>query len=669
MEADNRAGNSHLDNTHESFQSESSAVAQAIESAREIVAIRPLAQRTQVSSAIAQARDWLLERQHPEGWWCGELEGDTTLESYIILLQAFLGRLENPLVGQLAQVIRDDVLPDGGWSSYPGGPPDLSVSCLSYFALRIAGDGPDLTHMRLSREVIRGLGGAERANSYTRYHLALFGQCGWHEVPAVPPEMMLLPPTGPVSIYDMSAWSRTIFVPLSVVYAHRPVVQLPPSCQVRELFVGGATSSPPPRSLTGRFFIQVDRALKRLERLPGAARLRRLALRRSEAWLRQRMSDSDGLGAILPAMTTSVLALACLGVPENDPVFVEALAQLDRLVTPDRLRVQPCLSAVWDTCLVSYALAQAGVQSRDPALARAAGWLLSKQCRISGDWAVRNRVPPGGWYFEFRNDHYPDVDDTCMALMVLRHAQAPAEDEQPLAMARGLRWMLGMQNPDGGWSSFDKGNDKRWLTEVPFADHNAMIDPSTADITGRVLECLGHLGGFDTGQDVVRRAITFLRQQQEIDGCWYGRWGVNYIYGTAHVLRGLSLVGEDMDQPHVRRGAGWLEAHQNADGGWGESIASYDDPSRRGKGVSTPSQTAWALMGLIAARRAEGPAVRRGIRWLLDRQTPDGTWAQPEWTGTGFPRVFYLNYAFYRHHFPLMALAQYQAAVGGGGTR
>ena len=651
---------------HGPIQGETGAATPTGEPDGEIIQIRSFIQLPDVTTSIARARDWLLERQQPEGWWCGELGGDTTLESYIILLQAFLGRRERPVVARLAQVIRDEVLPQGGWSSYPEGPPDLSVSCLSYFALKLAGDGPDLPHMARSREVILGLGGAERANSYTRYHLALFGQCGWDEVPAVPPEMVFLPPAALFSIYDMSAWSRTIFVPLSVVYAHRPVVSLPPACQVGELFVRTPAAASA-RSLTGRFFIQVDRAIKRLERLPGAGRLRRLALRRAAAWIRHRLVESDGLGAILPAMTTSVLALKCLGTPEDDPLFVEALAQLDRLVTPDGLRVQPCLSPVWDTCLVSYALAQAGVSPRDPALARAASWLLSKQCRRSGDWAARNPVPAGGWFFEFRNEHYPDVDDTCMALMVLQHAQAPAEGDQQLAMSRGLRWMLGMQNSDGGWASFDKGNDKRWLTEVPFADHNAMIDPSTADITGRVLECLGHLGGFDARQEVVRRAITFLQRQQEMDGCWYGRWGVNYIYGTAHVLRGLQRVGENMDQPYVRRAASWLESHQNADGGWGESIASYDDPGRRGQGSSTPSQTAWALMGLIAAKRAEGSAVRRGIRWLLDRQSSEGTWVQAEWTGTGFPRVFYLDYPFYRHHFPLMALAQYQAAVGAPG--
>jgi squalene-hopene/tetraprenyl-beta-curcumene cyclase len=656
MNAGNRAGSSQFGETHGPFQGETG------DSEREIVRIGSFIQLPDVTRSIARARDWLLERQQPEGWWCGELGGDTTLESYIILLQAFLGRRESPVVARLAQVIRDEVLPRGGWSSYPEGPPDLSVSCLSYFALKLAGDGPDLPHMGRSREVILGLGGAARANSYTRYHLALFGQCGWDEVPAVPPEMVLLPPAAPFSIHDMSAWSRTIFVPLSVVYAHRPVVSLPQACQVGELFVRTPTAAPA-LSLTGRFFIQVDRVIKRLERLPGVGRVRRLALRRAAAWIRHRLVESDGLGAILPAMTTSVLALKCLGMPEDDPVFEEALAQLDRLVTPDGLRVQPCLSPVWDTCLASYALAQAGVPPRDPALARAAAWLLSKQCRRPGDWAARNPVPPGGWFFEFRNEHYPDVDDTCMALMVLQHAQAPAEGDQQLAMSRGLRWMLGMQNPDGGWASFDRGNDKRWLTEVPFADHNAMIDPSTADITGRVLECLGHLGGFDVRQEVVRQAITFLQRQQEMDGCWYGRWGVNYIYGTAHVLRGLHGVGEDMDQPYVRRAASWLETHQNADGGWGESIASYDDPRRRGQGASTPSQTAWALMGLIAAKRAEGSAVRRGIRWLLDRQSPEGTWAQAEWTGTGFPRVFYLDYPFYRHHFPLMALAQYQAAT------
>jgi squalene-hopene/tetraprenyl-beta-curcumene cyclase len=320
---------------------------------------------------------------------------------------------------------------------------------------------------------------------------------------------------------------------------------------------------------------------------------------------------------------------------------------------------------VWDTVLAAHALAESGLAG-EPALRRAATWLLGKQTRRRGDWSRRNPAAPGGWYFEYENEFYPDVDDTCMALMVLARVRGDVPvATQAEAVRRGLGWMLGMQNADGGWASFDKDNDKRWLTEVPFADHNAMIDPSTADITGRVLESLSHLPGFGREHPAVKRALEFLRRDQCADGAWYGRWGVNYVYGTWQALRGLARIGEDLDSPCVRRAAAWLRDHQNTDGGWGESIASYDEPSQRGVGASTPSQTAWAVMGLVAAGELDGAAVRRGVRWLVERQDTAGTWAEESWTGTGFPKVFYLNYAFYRHYFPLMALAQYANARRG----
>jgi squalene-hopene/tetraprenyl-beta-curcumene cyclase len=363
-------------------------------------------------------------------------------------------------------------------------------------------------------------------------------------------------------------------------------------------------------------------------------------------------------------MANSVMALKALGYGPDHPLLREQLGYLEGLLLRDpadgSLRMQPCLSPVWDTVLAGYALSQAGLAPEHPALRRAATWLLDKQTTRSGDWSQRNPAPPGGWYFEHRNEFYPDVDDTCMALMVLRRTRAEVpQPVQDAAVERGLAWMLGMQNRDGGWASFDRDNDKRWLTEVPFADHNAMIDPSTADITGRVLEALSHFPGFTTAHPSVRRALDFLRRDQTADGAWYGRWGVNYIYGTWQALRGVACIGENLDAPYVRRGARWLQEHQNADGGWGESIASYDDPAQRGVGASTPSQTAWALMGLMAAGETASHAVRRGVSWLLDRQDADGTWAQEAWTGTGFPKVFYLNYHYYRHYFPLMALAQY----------
>ena len=624
----------------------------------------PAPGQTRVDRSIAAARDWLLGRQEPAGFWCAELEGDTTLESYMILIEAFFGRLGSAKSLDLARVIRDEALAGGGWSQYRGGPPELSVSCLSYFALKVAGDGADAPHMRRAAEAIRRLGGVERANTYTKYHLAFFGQWPWSDVPAIPPEMVFLPRISPFTVYDMSSWSRTIFVPLAILYAKKPVVPLPPGRGVRELHAGSTPAAG--GGAWKKVFYGVDRTLKLLERLPGTAALRRLAVERAAAWMKERLEDSDGLSAILPAMANSVLALKCLGYSEQDPLLREQIRYLDELLIRDEsgaLRMQPCLSPVWDTLLASYALAQAGVGPEQPSLRRAASWLLAKQTRRPGDWSGRNQAAPGGWYFEHRNEFYPDVDDTCMALMVLRRARAAEpEAQQEAAIQRGLAWMMGMQNADGGWASFDRDNDKQWLTEVPFADHNAMIDPSTADITGRVLESLSYFPGYGRAHPAVERAIQFLRKDQTTDGCWYGRWGVNYIYGTWQVLRGLARIGEEMQAPYLRRAVGWLLDHQNPDGGWGESIASYDDPSQKGVGASTPSQTAWALMGLIAGGESDGQPVRRGVRYLLERQDAAGTWEQEWWTGTGFPKVFYLNYHYYRHYFPLMALAQYRTA-------
>jgi squalene-hopene/tetraprenyl-beta-curcumene cyclase len=641
-----------------------------------LVGVTPIApRRERLARSLDEARSWLLARQQAPGFWCGELDGDTTLESYMILLEVFLypgvapaaGRAASERSAALARVIRDEMLPAGGWAQYRGGPAEISVSVLSYFALKVAGDPQDAPHMRIARDAILQLGGVERANTYTKYHLAFFGQYPWADVPAIPPEMLFLPGRSPFNVYDMSSWSRTIFVPLSILYAEKPVVPLPAARGAGELFTGQRD----PGALTGqrrwqglfnapwkKLFFGVDRALKTYERLPGAARLRRLAIERASAWMIERFEASDGL-----------LALKVLGYAPDHPLMREQIAHLEGLLLSDpadgSLRMQPCLSPVWDTVLASYALSQAGLEPEHAALRRAASWLLGKQTSRRGDWAQRNEAAPGGWYFEHRNEFYPDVDDTCVALMVLKRARAEVpEPTQDAAVRRGLAWMLGMQNTDGGWASFDRDNHKQWLTEVPFADHNAMIDPSTADITGRVLESLSHFPEFTTAHPTVRRALDFLRRDQTTDGAWYGRWGVNYIYGTWQVLRGVACIGEDLEAPYIRRGARWLRDHQNPDGGWGESIASYDDPGQRGVGASTPSQTAWALMGLMAAGESDSHAVRRGVTWLLNRQDAEGTWAQEAWTGTGFPKVFYLNYHYYRHYFPLMALGQYAQASG-----
>ncbi len=629
---------------------------------------------TAVESAMVAAREWLLQKQNPEGWWCAELEADTTLESYFILFKTLFGHRDDPKIPKLARVIRQEMLPGGGWSIFRGGPAEVSISCLSYFALKLAGVSAGDPGMRRSRDTILKLGGVVKANTYTKYYLAFFDQYDWEHVPAIPPEMILIPKVSPFHIYDMSSWSRTIFVPLSIIYALKPACVVPQECYIDELFLGGRQHADlalqrDKASITWKnFFLLTDKALKIAEKFPiGSARS--LAIKRAEKWMIERFKESGGLSAILPAMMNSMIALKCLGYPEDHPLVKEGIHELDLLeihdAKDDSIRVQPCVSPVWDTCISVYALGQTGYDAGQPAMRRGASWLLSKQSKLPGDWAVNNPAPPGGWYFEFRNEFYPDVDDTCMTLMALEHARAhEGEAVQRAAVQRGLTWMLGMQNEDGGWASFDRGNDKEWMTKGAFADPNAMIAPSPADITSRVLESLSFHKEFQLGHPVVQKAIEFIKKDQCRDGSWFGRWGVNYIYGTWQVLRGLKLIGEDMNKGYLRRGVEWFKHHQNPDGGWGESIASYEDPREKGKGPSTASQTAWALMGLISAHQGDSQAVRSGIKYLLDTQTPEGTWEEEHWTGTGFPKVFYLKYHYYRHYFPMMALAQYRKFRG-----
>lgn len=625
-----------------------------------------------LEAAIARGSKWLKDRQHSDGYWVAELEADTTLESYFILFRTFFGKRDDPRVPKYAKVIRAAMLPEGGWSIYAHGPIELSVSVLSYFALKVAGVSAEEPDMKRARDAILKLGGATRANTYTKFHLAWFDQYDWEYMPAIPPEMMFIPAIAPINIYEMSSWSRAIFVPLSVIYALKPVCLLPPECHVDELFVGGREhadlSMPRTREALSwtNFFLLTDRALKIAEKFPIQA-ARRAALKKAERWMVERFEASGGLGAILPAMLNSVMALKILGYPDDHPLMVEGLRELDALEihdpADDSVRIQPCHSPVWDTAISAYALLQSGVDPHGEPIRKAVDWLLSKEVKRSGDWQIKNPAPPGGWFFEFANEHYPDVDDTIMVMMALRWASQPGERrEVDDAIARGLIWVRGMQNEDGGWASFDRDNDKDFLTKVPFADHNAMIDPTTADITSRTLEMLAIIAPetYTPRHPVVKRAISFLKRDQCKDGSWFGRWGVNYLYGTPQVLRGLGLIGEDMSQPYIRRAVEWILSVQQADGGWGERCDTYDNPARKGLGPTTASQTAWALIGLMAAGEGNSPGVRGGIEYLLERQTPDGTWEEDEWTGTGFPRVFYLNYHYYRHYWPLMALGQYR---------
>jgi squalene-hopene/tetraprenyl-beta-curcumene cyclase len=671
-----------------------------------------------LSLAIERTRDWLLQQQHPEGFWVGELEGDTILESEYALLLAYLGREESGVVRDLARHILNKQLPDGGWSLFPGGPLEVSGSVKAYWALKIAGHDPDSESMRRARAAILAAGGAEHVNSFTRYYMALLGAISYRQCPAVPPELMLLPAWAPFNIYEMSAWSRTILVPLSLLWAFQPSRRLPERLQIRELFHTSPETLPVtmPRSSSldamkrrawlpwDRIFQFVDRGWKGLEWLR-IKPLRRRSIRRAADWMVERLADSDGLGAIFPPIIWSVVALKCVGHADDSPLVTTALGELERLFRRDddgTLRLEPCKSPVWDTAITLLALREAEVPAGDPQMRRGVEWLLSKEVRGRGDWSVRNPdLQPGGWFFEFNNAFYPDIDDTIMVTMALaaclpgechrlwtaaliptgpqghtsaaelaavvagrtdfpQQARQDIDQMQPMlaAIGRAVYWVLGMQCRGGGWGAFDRDNDRELLTRVPFADHNAMIDTPTADITARTLEMFGRLG-VDRDHSAIGRALQFVWQEQEPDHCWYGRWGVNYLYGTWQVLVGLREIGVPASDPRMQAAARWLKDQQQSSGGWGESALSYDQPRLRGAGPPTASQTAWALMGLMAAGEIHSPAVRRGVDYLLGTQQTDGTWDEDQFTGTGFPRVFYLKYHYYRIYFPLMALARY----------
>jgi squalene-hopene/tetraprenyl-beta-curcumene cyclase len=623
------------------------------------------------SQATRRASEALLARRHEQGYWWGDLTADTTLESDFILLELWLHPPEGgvwnpptrPWIDKAVRSILARQLPDGGFNIYPEGPAEVSASVKAYFALKAAGLGADHPALRKARERILELGGLQAANSYVKINLSLFGLYPKEHCPSVPPEMILLPWN---FIYQMSSWTRAIVIPLSIVQALNTPRPLPAGFTLDELFLPGKPLAFPrdPHLVSWRnFFLAVDRLLKLWERF-GSRAIRRLAIERAEKWMLERTRYSDGLGAIYPPMMYAVMALDLLGYGRNHPDRQEAERQFYGLIVEDgeRFFFQPCFSPVWDTAIAAFSLGQAGTVAPE-ALARTADWLLSKEVRRKGDWAVkRPDVEPGGWYFEFANEFYPDIDDTAMVLLALKHARATDAAAQEAAQRRALRWLLAMQSRDGGWAAFDVDNNWEALACVPFADHNAMLDPTCPDITGRVLEALcAH--GFSGEHPAVRAGVQYLLRAQEPWGAWYGRWGVDYIYGTFLALRGLRAAGRPAGSAEIVRAADWLRSVQNPDGGWGESCASYD----RGAYVpapSTPSQTAWATLGLLAAGDATSEAVERGIAWLVETQRDDGTWDEKLATGTGFPRVFYLVYHLYRDSFPLLALAAFVRARG-----
>ena len=621
--------------------------------------------QTSARRARDRAAIYLTGLQARDGHWCAELTADSTLESDFILFQLWLDPPKDgvweprtrSLIDKAGRSILARQLPDGGFNIYVKGPSEVSASVKAYVALRLAGLGKNDSRLVLLRERILALGGIQAANSYVKINLSLFNLYPREECPSIPPEVALLPFN---FLYQMSSWTRAIVISLSLVHAANPRRPVPAGFNLDELWlpgVSGAFRKDDAWFTWRNAFLAIDRLLKWWERR-GPKSIRRRAIEKAREWMVERLHDSDGLGAIYPPMMYSVMALDVLGYSEDHPLRVEALRQFNSLMVDDgeRFFFQPCFSPVWDTGIAAYALGQAGASSS--ACSRAADWLLAREIRRKGDWSVkRPNTEPSGWAFEYANAFYPDIDDTAMVMLALSESSAGDLAAQQACHQRAVAWLLAMQSSDGGWAAFDADNNWQFLSNVPFADHNAMLDPACADITGRVLEGLA-AHGLNRTHSAVRRGVDWLVRHQEADGSWYGRWGVAFIYGTCFALRGLAAAGESDREAHVLRAGEWLRSIQNADGGWGESCASYDNGIYT-PGPSTPSQTAWAILGLIAGGDTASLSVRHGIEYLLETQRPDGSWHEELATGTGFPKVFYLNYHLYKDYFPLLALASF----------
>lgn len=662
---------------------------------------RPLS-HAELEQHLARAVGALKAQQRADGHWCAELEGDSILQSEYLLLKWILGQESQPLTDgrgpetlrRIVTYLRSQQRDDGGWGQYPRSAPDLSACVKAYFCLKLFGDSPDSAHMKKARALIHHMGGAEKCNSFTNFYLAALGQISWNAVPAIPPEIVLLPRWFPFHLDKVSAWSRTMILPLAIVATKRPTRELPVECGIGELFIDHdarhvlkPTNDAPAK--WKRFFLRVDRVLKKIHDLGGTP-LRKVALDRAFDWVAARAGQdgsarTDGVGAIFPPMVYWQIVLHALGYARNHPLVIRAERELDAFFVPlgagadAPIRIQPCFSPVWDTGIALYALADCGFNVNDAEAERAAEWLVQRECRFRGDWQknLDVSVAPSGWYFEYANAHYPDSDDTAMVAMSLMRVGG---EKNRAAAARGVRWMLAMQNDDGGWAAFDRTRHRPILDYVPFADHNAMQDPSCPDITGRVLECLAW-HGYDRTHPTVASALAFIRARQEPEGCFFGRWGVNYIYGTWQAVIGPIRCGVSKDEPWIQRAGRWMKSIQKSDGSFGESADSYENPALKGQGPSTASQTAWAAMVLQEVFGAEDPDLRRAIEWLCRTQLdslsaadpisyPDGdaagSWRETEYTGTGFPKVFYLRYHLYRLYFPTMAIGRYLDAHGRG---
>ena len=620
--------------------------------------------------AIERATECLLRHREQNPYWCYELEADCTISAEYILMMHYMDEVDAPLQKKIAVYLRDRQELDGGWSLFSDSESDVSCSVKTYYALKLAGDSPDAPHMCRAREAILGMGGGSRSNVFTRITLALFRQVPWRAVPFMPVEILLLPRWFPFRIQKVSYWSRTVMVPLFVLTSLKPAARNPQGIGIRELFVTDPEQEKhyfPVRSSLNLFFYALDRVGRGLERfIP--PKIRQLAIDRAERWILERSNGEGGLGAIFPAMVNAYEVLDCLGYPPDDLRRVTAKKALQKLlvVRDGDAYCQPCVSPVWDTALACLTLQAVGDENSLNAVYQALDWLVDRHLLDeAGDWReTRPDLPGGGWPFQFRNDPYPDLDDTAVVVVAMHQSGEPRYRE---SIRRATAWVQGMQSRQGGFAAFDVDNDNQYLNEVPFADHGALLDPPTSDVSAR---CASLLSCFqDTDPDVrraLKRVLDFLAKEQEEDGSWFGRWGTNYIYGTWSVLVALEGAGVPNDVPTVRRAVKWLEGTQRPDGGWGEDNHTYHDPDNRSSRCSsTAFQTAWAILGLLAAGEAGSVAVRNGITFLLQTWGDDGTWHDEEFTAPGFPRSFYLKYHGYDKYFPLWALAQYRRALNG----
>ncbi len=621
-----------------------------------------------VAEAIARSQNHLLSIQYPDGYWWAELESNVTITAEVVLLHKIWGTDKTIPLDKIKTYLRSQQREHGGWELYYGDGGELSTSVEAYMALRLLGvpqDNPDLLR---AKKFILQQGGISKTRIFTKLHLALIGCYDWRGIPSIPPWVMLLPESSPVTIYEMSSWARGSTVPLLIVFDRQPIFATDPVVNLDELYVEGINNvnyQLPRNHDWTDLFLLVDEAFKFAQQLD-LVPFRAEGIKAAEKWVLERQEATGDWGGIIPAMLNSMLALRTLNYHVCDPIIqrgFQAIANF-AIETATEYRIQPCISPVWDTAWCLRALVESGIEPDNLNLVKAGEWLLDKQILDYGDWAVKNKgVAPGGWAFEFDNRFYPDLDDSAVVIMGLDQVKLPNELKKHQAIARCLDWMASMQCQAGGWAAFDVDNDQDWINAIPYGDLKAMIDPNTADVTARILEAIGECN-LPMSDRRIKKAISYLLKEQEADGSWFGRWGVNYIYGTSGVLSALAAIAPYTCQSQMQRGATWLLSCQNSDGGWGETCASYDDPSLKGKGVSTASQTAWALIGLLAVRDLiqsdTSKAIDRGIDYLLTTQQADGKWEEAEFTGTGFPCHFYLKYHLYQQYFPLIALARYQ---------